>query len=93
MSKFNDFLLWQVEHFSDWNYVTSAESSKEEFYKMMVEEVNLDKDITKEKFIEEVKEDWVHFHIRGDQYEEFGNKPVWWLGCEGMKWSKKVWTY
>ncbi|MHA1379620.1 MAG: hypothetical protein ACTSRG_14700 [Candidatus Helarchaeota archaeon] len=66
VSAFDKFLLNEVQKFTDDTFVISAENTKEEFYKYMQELLNedeIDDLVSKEEFIKNIKEDWVHFHI------------------------------
>lgn len=98
-NKFEIYLSEPIE-FSDNTIVIMAEwNTPETFFEKVNEAIENDefnsydnKFENKEEFINNVKEDFVHFHIRGDD-DEFWNKPAWWLWCKWMKSSKKVLTY
>ena len=92
--------LWDPQCFSDDTLVIMAEgNTPESFFDAVNEAIEdgefrqfEDKFEDKEKFVESVKEDWVHFHINWAD-DEFENRPVWWLGSKWIRWAKKVLTH
>lgn len=78
-NKFLDFLS-EPQMFSHWCYIIAQEAmTKEEFAK----EMNTD--------IENIDEDWVHFHLW--YTEDWEKKNQWWTWCGHMKNSKSVWSF
>ena len=98
MSKFKDYLCEPLEFSCDTIVIMAEWNTPESFFDAVNEAIENnefireDVFIDKEDFIKNVKEDWVHCHIRWDD-DEFGNRPARWLGCKWMKWAQKVLTY
>lgn len=95
-SAFNDFMCdWQ--RFDDASYVLSAELflTKEDALKKLQEEFDgWDKSKWDLDFkIENIGEDWVRFGCHGVDWESGEPACMWWLGSEGKRGAKPVWTY